>query len=580
MRPGRRTTLLAASLALALLPALPFRALHLEPATPAASTTPEWLARLNAWRASAGQSALTENTLWDQGDYNHSLYMVKNDQVTHYEISTLPYYTAAGDTAARNGNIEVNSTTAFTDDQAIDWWMAAPFHAMGMMDPRLTSTGFGSYREVKSGWQAGFTLDTLRGNSFTGGSYPVFFPGNGANVPLSSYSGNEFPDPLQACPGYSAPTGLPAFVEVGGNVATTVTAHSFTANGIAMPNCVIDSNSPSVGSNLTSRGGVIVIPQQPLVPGVKYVVSLVVNGVGYTWSFGVTSNGSATPGCSGFPVIGDFSGSGKADVVALGGASACVMVSSGTGLAAPTPWSSLPFYGNLSTLAGDVTGDGKADLVAVSRDQTFVMTSTGTSFGPPAGWSGQPFYGTRGTFLADVNGDGKADLVAVNDTSVWVMLSTGSSFGPPTLWSNTPFYGNVTTLVGDVNGDGKADLIALNNGSTWVMTSTGAGFNAPAEWSNLPFYGSVTTIVSDVTGDGKADLVAVDGTSTWVMSSTGSGFNSPAVWLNVPFYGQWATLAGDVNGDKKGDLVAINYSSVWVVASTGTSFSAPSMWFA
>ena len=253
-----------------------------------------WLDRFNAWRAASNLPALTENTTWSQGDYNHSLYMVKNDAVTHYEVSTLPYYTVAGDTAARNSNIEVNSTTSFTDEQSIDWWMAAPFHSLGMMDPRLTSTGFGAYREVKSGWQAGFSLDVLRGNSFSGGTYPVYFPGPGSNVPLTSYNGNEFPDPLQACSGYTAPTGLPITIQVGGNVATTVGAHAFTGNGAPLTHCVIDSNSPSVGSNLTSRGAVILIPQQPLQAGVTYTVALTVNGVPYTWSFGVNSTNTIT----------------------------------------------------------------------------------------------------------------------------------------------------------------------------------------------------------------------------------------------------------------------------------------------
>ena len=136
--------------------------------------------------------------------------------------------------------------------------------------------------------QAGFTLDTLRGNSFTGGSYPVFWPGNGVTEPLTQYSGSEFPDPLQACPGYSVPTGLPIFIQVGGNVATSVGVHTFTGNGTALAHCAIDSTNPAVGSNLTGRGGVIVIPQQPLQPGVAYVVALTVNGVPYTWSFHVS----------------------------------------------------------------------------------------------------------------------------------------------------------------------------------------------------------------------------------------------------------------------------------------------------
>jgi hypothetical protein len=268
--------------------------LTVAPATHAAAASPAWLDRFNAWRANANVPALAENTTWDQGDYNHSVYMVKDDQVTHYELSNLPYYTVIGDTAARNGNIQVSSTTSMADDSAIDWWMAAPFHELGMMDPRLSSTGFGSYREVKSGWQAGFTLDVLRGNSFQGGTYPVLFPGNNSSMPLTSYKGGEFPDPLSACSGYSAPTGLPITIQVGGNVTTTVGAHAFTGNGAPLTHCVIDSNNPSLGSSLKSRGAVILIPQQPLQAGVSYTVALTVNGVPYTWSFGVTSDNTIT----------------------------------------------------------------------------------------------------------------------------------------------------------------------------------------------------------------------------------------------------------------------------------------------
>jgi len=277
-----------------------------------------WLTRLNTWRTSTGVSTLTENTTWSQGDYNHALYMVRNDLVTHYETAGVPFYTAAGDTAARNGNIQVSSTTSSTDEQAIDWWMAAPFHAMAMMDPRLTQTAFGSYRLVKSGWQEGAALDTSRGNPFTGGKYPVYFPGNGSTEPLKSYTGGEYPNPLQACSGYAAPTGLPVFVQVGGNVATTVGAvHSFTGNGVALSHCVIDSNNAAVGSYLHYRGAVVLIPKAPLVSGVKYVVSLTVNGKPYTWSFKVgpftlcaTVSVSATPpspSASGTPIT--FTGS-------------------------------------------------------------------------------------------------------------------------------------------------------------------------------------------------------------------------------------------------------------------------------
>jgi hypothetical protein len=250
----------------------------------------DWLARFNYWRSTAGLTPVSENLTWSYGDYLHAIWMVKNNIIQHGETPGTPYYTPEGDLAGQNSNLAVQSTTSVTDSQFVDFWMGAPFHAMGMMDPRLTQSGFGSYREVKSGWEAAAALDVIRGNSFTPGMFatPVFWPGNGKTVPLRTYSGGEFPDPLSACPGYSAPTGLPVFVELGGNIATTVGLNTFTANGVPVQHCVIDSTNSALSPYLTGRGGVIVIPQTPLQPGVVYVVSLTINNLPYTWSFQVS----------------------------------------------------------------------------------------------------------------------------------------------------------------------------------------------------------------------------------------------------------------------------------------------------
>jgi len=105
-------------LALSLLAALPLGALAMAPPTMfphvgvamTPATTAPWLARLNSWRATSGVPSLTENTTWSQGDVAHSQYMVRNDLVTHYETVGVPYYSVAGDTAAKDGNINVSST--------------------------------------------------------------------------------------------------------------------------------------------------------------------------------------------------------------------------------------------------------------------------------------------------------------------------------------------------------------------------------------------------------------------------------------------------------------------------------------
>src|SRR5205807_1338638 len=57
----------------------------------------------------------------------------------------------------------------------------------------------------------------------------------------------------------------------------------------------VDSSNAAVGSSLTSRGAVLIIPRQPLQAGVQYVVAVTVNGVPYTWTFSVSSNNSILP---------------------------------------------------------------------------------------------------------------------------------------------------------------------------------------------------------------------------------------------------------------------------------------------
>ncbi len=243
-----------------------------------------WLDRLNAWRASTGTAALTEDPTYSSADRIHARYMVQTGDVDHGESASYPQYTPAGDAAGQNSNLYV-SPAPDSDLQAIDWWMGAPFHAMALMDPRLATTGFGSYiGSPTDPWQMGAAVDVGHGMTAPG-QYPVMFPGNGSTEPLTAYSGSEWPDPLLACPGYG---GLPLFIEVGANVATAADpVHSFAGDGVPLAHCVIDSTNPAYANLLTWRGAVIVFPQEPLQKGVTYVVSLSVNGQPYTWSFTV-----------------------------------------------------------------------------------------------------------------------------------------------------------------------------------------------------------------------------------------------------------------------------------------------------
>ena len=526
---------LLAGLAIAVLPNLPgarSSSVHLD-ATPAASGG--WLDRLNAWRASTGLSSLTEVPAWSTGDYNHSLYMVKNDLVTHYETPGTPYYTTDGDIAAQNGNIQVSSTTGTSDQQAIDWWMAAPFHAMGMMDPRLTQTGFGSYREVKSGWQEGATLDTLRGNSFTGGQYPVYFPGNGTTEPLTTYGGGEFPDALQACPGYSAPTGLPVFIEVGGNVFTTASpTHSFTGNGVALEHCIIDSTVPSVGSNLTGRGGVIVVPKQPLQAGVKYVVAVNVNSVSYTWSFtvgpfwGVTG---VTPGfgppAGGTAVTITGTGFTGATSVKFGTtAAASFSVVNDTTITAVSPAHALGLADVTVTTPAGTSAMLSADQFAYATPCTAVTLSAAPPSPSPSG--------TQVTFT------GSATCPDPNPLYEFWALWQGESN-----WQLLQGYS--TSNVYHWNSTGA--LGGIENVGVWVRDATSAGITASSLGrydSNLsiPYTVNVGHCTSVTVSAAPASPVA-SGTLVSI-TGTASGCANPVYefWARWQGYSTWQLLQG------------------------------------
>ncbi len=263
---------------------------------------PAWLVYFNLFRSQAILPSVIENVDWSAGGVLHSRYMVKNDLITHYEDPNNAWYTEEGYEAGRNGNIFVSSSSATSDETAIDFWMVAPFHAISMLDPQLHTTALGSYREANGGWQTGVTLDVLRGRGTLppGISFPLPFPSNGGETWLHRFNGNEWPDPLTSCPGYSPPTGAPIMLQLGaGDVIPSVTSFSLKAGASSLPACIFDEtnytnpngSTQSTGrSILNSRDAVIIIPRNPLVSGQEYTVSVSANGNVTQWSFTAVSS--------------------------------------------------------------------------------------------------------------------------------------------------------------------------------------------------------------------------------------------------------------------------------------------------
>ncbi|CAG0981118.1 hypothetical protein ANRL4_01878 [Anaerolineae bacterium] len=237
--------------------------------------------------------------------------MVKNDFIGHTEDSTNPWYSPEGLAAAQNRNTFVSSSASASDAYPIGFWLQGPFHEVGVLDPALRQVGYGSYREVDGGWQMGATLDVIRGlgSISPSVSFPIKYPGDGQTIGLRSYAGGEWPDPLSACAGYATPSGLPIILQIGpGNLTPNVTAHTFMQGTTPLEHCVFDettytnsdSGTQSTGRNvLNARDAIVLIPRNPLMPGLTYSVSITANGQTYAWSFTVSATGYAFEGMSG-----------------------------------------------------------------------------------------------------------------------------------------------------------------------------------------------------------------------------------------------------------------------------------------
>lgn len=268
------------------------------PTSPAVATGPDWLIYLNRFRAQAALPPLAENSDWSEGSRLHSIYMVNTDQLWHDEHISSPWYTKAGQEAAKNGNIAASDwmgEPAFT--WAIDFWMSAPFHAVPILDPALGEVGFGTYREEVGVFVVTAAMDVGRGIGEVPAaiSFPVTFPADGGQTWVLSNRLGEFPNPLESCPGYQRPTGPPLILQIGdGSETPAVTSTRLIQGEIALAHCVFDETNyvndedfrQGIGREiLNERDAIVILPRRPLEVGNAYTVTVTVNGQTVSWRF-------------------------------------------------------------------------------------------------------------------------------------------------------------------------------------------------------------------------------------------------------------------------------------------------------
>jgi hypothetical protein len=288
---------------------------------PASAAGPAWLRRVNYYRAMVKLPPIVEDPELSKGDSAHTAYIVKNyhDAIMssglgaemHEEDPGNPNFTPAGLEAAKSSDMDVWSMRGVSKDAdgwgspdwSIDGWMSLPFHRMPILNPKLTSAGFGLDCESEA-CAAGLNL--LKGSqgempAAAAKSLPIEFPPDGGTVAIRSFE-NEWPNPLTSCPGYGPPSGLAITLQLGNWMDTHLSDYSLArvnpdGSRSAMQACGIDSTSYSnpdaysqdLGRNvLKSYGTVVLIPRTPLDQGGKYAVSMNANGKQYNWTFAIT----------------------------------------------------------------------------------------------------------------------------------------------------------------------------------------------------------------------------------------------------------------------------------------------------
>jgi len=505
-----------------------------------AVATPSWLDEINRYRSAAGLAAVTDNPTWDAGIANHLTYMADTPasyltgqyQSLHTENPASPYFTASGaQEAARSDLFE--GAVGYGPVQFIDGWLAAPFHAVGMLRPALQQVAFS---DSSTTGDAGLdVIGGLTGSPST--NEPVLFPGPGMVTNLTSYAGNEVPNPLQTCGWSDGNTfGLPLIALLAtapqSGLTAVLTGPGVTESTNGGTLCVVDQHTfvssdpvygPAGQAILTGDHAVFMIPRRPLVGGTYTITINQPTAPTISWSFSVVPTVvgmTATPDGMGYWLT-DTNG----DVSPYGDAQSYGSMS-GTPLNAP-----------ISHIVS--TPDGKGYWLVAADGGIF-------AFGDAQ------FYGSMGgkPLNAPV-----VDLAATPDgKGYWLVAADGGIFA----FGDAQFYGSMggSRLNQPVVGIASDSA----TGGYWLVASDGGIFAF-----GVPFYGSAGNLNLDQPVNGMT--TTPDGKGYWFVAADGGIF----AFGDAQFYGSMGgdPLAAPVVGMTT-DRATGGY---WLVASNGATFA-------
>jgi hypothetical protein len=187
--------------------------------------SPPWLARVNMYRAMDQLPPIANDPALSEGAQNHAGYLIKNfarrvrDGASSADISSespnKPLYTSPGRRVAPHCEVDFQLGEHQSQDAAIDRWVQGPYHRMLLLNPSLQRIGYGYYCENALCAQIVDVEDGIaREPVDPDRQVAIEFPPANSTLSLSDLR-HEEPSPLQACPGYAYPVGLPITFEIG-----------------------------------------------------------------------------------------------------------------------------------------------------------------------------------------------------------------------------------------------------------------------------------------------------------------------------------------------------------------------------
>ncbi len=300
--------------------------------------------RVNYYRAMAKLPPIVDNAAVTAGALNHARYLVKNgiaggdivldhgrlhfdtpQDAFRWEDKGRPFYTDDGASAGRDAVVLTAREIDLSGAEFVDRLMTMPFSGLIPMVPQFSVVGLGAYcdpgecaivipyrfaleKSVRIALYDGPASDRLWNPRLglipieTGRlRTPVEFPPDGATVNLQSFNGDDYPDPLTACPSCNAPTGTPISIQLGEGYGPDgtleVSADFLTRDGAEVEACLItaasyigrnDAQTQAGKDGLARIGAAVILPREPLAPG-HYKVALKEAGKLYEWGFTVAA---------------------------------------------------------------------------------------------------------------------------------------------------------------------------------------------------------------------------------------------------------------------------------------------------